>query len=678
MGAARNLFLGVYGASPFIKILFLPTCYLLILSPFLILLARRYQALPLYKEVVPENFIAPDILPQIFISLVAICLATRTFSGRNSNITNGGPRRIQLIPYWIPVWRHWANIIWSGEGWLKSIRDASITNIFAYSLTGTKHNVILSPTLLEDTLKNKEAFKEADLHTRTIPRNAFLLLRRSKNQYLQLRPDISETLSNEIFRGPALSGILSSALKILSDSLPDLISFNSSIVDQAAWERVADMDLTDGTEEAECDLYALLNEFFCHAIIPPLIGAQLYESYQLLASDLGTINQSFWMLALGFPRWIPIPGLPGASYARKRLLHNLGEYFKEISRPGPLAKPKEPEDDGSVSGSEEETDAETPTPLTALNDLLTQHNVPIQTRAVITLELLLTIVSEAVPLAFWTLVHIYSTSPSTTTKAENGEGDTDSDLPPMTHILQETRKWAEATQPPSIHPAFPAPPQIAFGSPALLSQERSFPYLRSCIQEGRRLYDAKITTLKLEKEIVVTETGIAGAGEQKWNLEKGSYLDVGMSEILINSSSANHLDVQKFKHDRFIHSTPSRNPSTSHISSSVSTLTTPLLLALISGLTQLWTLTPAPKRTMFEKMQLAAAAAAQGGHEESEYKEKKDRERKDEKEASWWIPGTKDGMSVRLPSEDIRVRFRRREGLRRLGWSEVGKGAGVA
>jgi hypothetical protein len=556
---------------------------------------------------------------------------------------------------------------------LKSIRDASIANIFAYSLTGAKHNVILSPTLLEDALKNKEAFNEADLHTLTIPRNALLLPRRSKKQILQLRPAISETLQKEIFQGPALTKILSSALDILSDSLPDLISFNSSIVDQAAWERVADIDLTDGTEEAECDLYTLLNEFFCSAIIPPLVGAQFSESYQLLATDLATINQSFWLLALGFPRWIPYPGLPGASYARKRLLHNLGEHLRDILEPVSARKSKKSEDDGSVSGSDEETDAETPTPLTALNDLLAQHNVPIQTRAAITLEVLLTICSEAVPLAFWTLLHIYSATPSISTSAtEKTELGTDEDLPPLTHVLQETRNWAAATQPPSIHPAFPAPPQITFGSAAPLLQDNSFPYLRSCIQEARRLYNAKITTLKLEKEIAVTETGIAGTGEQKWKLDKGSYLDVGMSEVLINSSSANHLDVQKYKHDRFIHPTTSLSPSNPTLASSISTLTTPLILVFLSGLTQLWTLTPAPKRTMFEKMQNAASAAAQGGHEESEYKEKKERERKGEKQPVWWIPGTRDGMSVRLPSEDIRVRFRRREGLRRVGLKTAG------
>ena len=125
MGAARNLFLAVYGAGGIIKMLFLPICYFILFSPFITLLAIRYQLHTKLPALIPLRYTAADFLPQVFISLVAIFLATRVISGRPSNHKNGGPRRIQLNPYWIPFLRNWGDILFGGERWLKSIRYAN-------------------------------------------------------------------------------------------------------------------------------------------------------------------------------------------------------------------------------------------------------------------------------------------------------------------------------------------------------------------------------------------------------------------------------------------------------------------------------------------------------------------------------------------------------------------------
>ena len=518
---------------------------------------------------------------------------------------------------------------------------------------------------MEKTIQNKTKFTEADIHTWTIPRNAFLLPNSSKKKYLQLRPSISETLHDQIWQGQPSKKIISASLQILSDSLPDLISFNSSIVDQAPWERVSDIELTDGTEEAECELYTLINEYFCSIIIPPIFGSQFAESYQLLATDLATINKSFWLLALGLPRWIPIPGLPAASFARKRMLHELTEYFRGISNPSPVHKAQE--ENGDSDSEAEETDAEASTPLTALNVLLAQHNFPIQARAPIALELLHSIVSEVVPLAFWTLLNLYSSSPHPSTIDFNTKDYDPDEASPLERMVRENRKFAVASQPPSVHPSFPSPPQIVFSQRVPLFN----PFVRSCIEESRRIYGSSIGTVRLTESVTISEPDsiIASRGTeaQNWILDTNSYLDLGLSQTLINTSTANFLDAAKYKHGRFLFSS-SRLIKTSASHSLIDNL----LIGFLAGVVQLWDFAPAPRKSFFEKMQgMAAEASANQG--DGDYVERRrEEERKKGEEAKWWVPRTRDGFGVMLPRDEVRVRIRRRENLPRTGIEVTG------
>ena len=338
-----------------------------------------------------------------------------------------------------------------------------------------------------------------------------------------------------------MESLIKASLQTLSESLPDFITFNSSIVDQMQWERVSNVELTDGTSEVECDLFTLINEFCCNAILPSIIGAQFTESYQLLATDLASLNQRFWALALGLPRLWPLQGLPAAALSQKRLIQNFKNLFQDLTNP-PVKRL--PADDDSVSGGEE-LDEDVPTPFIKMNELFKKQDLPMEYRASIAFQLVHGIVAEVVPLTFWTLLHIYSSS--TTQDTQNTSKS------PLQNIKEETRAWAQAFQPPSIHPSFPAPPEIRFGSAIEIISPNVFPYLQSCINESRRLYSSSMSTYKLTKPIILEEHGIARPGEQEqWQLDVGSYIDIGLSRNLINSSPANHVSPLVFKPDRFV------------------------------------------------------------------------------------------------------------------------------
>ncbi|KAF2474357.1 uncharacterized protein BDR25DRAFT_340858 [Lindgomyces ingoldianus] len=645
MVSARGLLLGVYTSNSLIMLLFLPLCYLILLSPFISLCIWKFDLDQKLLQFVPTDYKTPDIWPQVFISLVGILLATRYISGKSDgDEKNEGKRRVQLLPYWVLGVRHWCNAVFGGESWLRRVADSTISSIFAYSMAGSKHNVILSTSLFDQLVKKADVLEESELDQWIVLQNTCNMPKNMREQYLQIRPSISKTLDAEIFSGKQMKQLISASLSILSDSLPDLITFNSSIVDQMAWERVANLDLTDGTVEVECELFALINEFFCNAILPPITGSSFPESYQLLATDLATFNQSFFGLAMGFPRFFPMPGLPTASLARKRLFQNLVRFLNDLT--DPPVKRTIP-DDESLSG-EEEMDAETPTPLSALNDIFSQHDLPIPARAAIALKVLHEVVSEAVPLAFWTLLHIYSASTPSSTKTE-AQG---SEPTPLDLIREETKGWAEAIQPPSIHPSFPAPPEISYASHTQLLSISSLPFLRSCISESRRFYTASLTTAKVTKPAHLYEPEATRPGVlEQWELDVGSYIDVGISQTLINTSSANYLTPRQFKHDRFLNSN-SPPPGISSPFSPSTELTEALLMSLVAGVVQLWDISAAPKKTIFEHMQAAQAAAS--GQEEP---------KTEKKVGVWMVPKAVDGASVKIPQGEIRVRIRRREGL---------------
>lgn len=477
-----------------------------------------------------------------------------------------------------------------------------------------------------------------------------------ESRYFELSPTVAKVIESEMLKGKQMESLVNASLTILSESLPDFVTFNSSIVDQMQWERVSNVELTDGTSEAECDLFALTNEFCCNAILPPVIGAQFTESYQLLATDLATFNQRFWALAVGLPRFSPVQGLPGAALAQKRLLQNFTNLFKDLTNP-PVRRV--PDDDESVSGGEE-TDADIATPLTKLNELFTKHDLPMDVRAAVAFQLVHGVVAEVVPLVFWTLLHIYS--------AEALQDTQNTDRTPLKKIKEETKAWARAIQPPSIHPSFPAPPEIRFASAMEALSSKSFPYLRSCINESRRLYNSSNSTYKVVKPITLQEHGIARpCEEESWELEVGTYVDIGLSQSLINSSPANYNSAPIFKFDRFINnSAPSSLISPADTTSSYNSA---LLISLISGIIQLWDITPAPRKTLFDHMQEAREEVSIGAEplsrEQKAAKEEADKEKraKESKNLKWVLPKAVDGAVVKIPKKDVRVRVRRLEGL---------------
>jgi hypothetical protein len=124
MASLRTLFLSVYTSNGAIRALFLPICYVLLLTPFLTLVVYFLGFGQTLRAHIPEDFSWTDLLPQIVLSAVFLLLPTRLLSGSGgaSKSKDAGKRRVQPLPYWIPGFRHFWSIAFGGDTWLRGVR----------------------------------------------------------------------------------------------------------------------------------------------------------------------------------------------------------------------------------------------------------------------------------------------------------------------------------------------------------------------------------------------------------------------------------------------------------------------------------------------------------------------------------------------------------------------------
>ena len=124
MGFPKTLFLGVHTSNGIVKALFLPVSYVTLLSPFILAVAWYLGVGQTLQAYLSEDFSLFDILPQIALSAVFILLPTRLLSTSKDapKGVDGGKRKVQALPYWIPGARHLGNLVLGGDQWLKSVR----------------------------------------------------------------------------------------------------------------------------------------------------------------------------------------------------------------------------------------------------------------------------------------------------------------------------------------------------------------------------------------------------------------------------------------------------------------------------------------------------------------------------------------------------------------------------
>ena len=111
----------------------------------------------------------------------------------------------------------------------------------------------------------------------------------------------------------------------------------------AEWERHASIKRVTASKEGpfSCDvsLFPLLTAFLGSMTLPAMMGNAFLAHAPTALEYIDVLDDSFALMALGLPRWLPITSLRNAYCARDRLHDNLERLYKSLDM---LAEEQDP------------------------------------------------------------------------------------------------------------------------------------------------------------------------------------------------------------------------------------------------------------------------------------------------------------------------------------------------
>ena len=118
---------------------------------------------------------------------------------------------------------------------------------------------------------------------------------------------------------------------------PNLVSSSESVVDENPWERLSNPRITSGKRGlegervfVEVDMFALVRNFVGHMTIRSLMGADFLEHQPKFLEMLWNFDNGWQYMLLGLPRWLPIPCLPKAYIARRKLAYFMTSFHRAV------------------------------------------------------------------------------------------------------------------------------------------------------------------------------------------------------------------------------------------------------------------------------------------------------------------------------------------------------------
>jgi hypothetical protein len=109
--------------------------------------------------------------------------------------------------------------------------------VFALKLRNTRHNFIYSPTLIKKLLaQDKSLISEEPSRLRSMT-NVFGLPAKQASLYQTIVPQLDAAILPHLRLNGVSTETLKETMAHLEGNLPDLVTFNPSMVDQEPWVR---------------------------------------------------------------------------------------------------------------------------------------------------------------------------------------------------------------------------------------------------------------------------------------------------------------------------------------------------------------------------------------------------------------------------------------------------------
>ena len=151
--------------------------------------------------------------------------------------------------------------------------------------------------------------------------------------------ELNACVMNTLMREPYLGEMLNVAIQGMQEKLPNMISFTSNEIDQSYWERSSDAELRSvlllsgkNGEVVEASLWPLIRNLMGTVATPSIMGQTFVDNCPSILEDLWTLDRGFIFLAMGIPRWVPIPSSTKAHIARRRIVDELASWIAAMHK----------------------------------------------------------------------------------------------------------------------------------------------------------------------------------------------------------------------------------------------------------------------------------------------------------------------------------------------------------
>lgn len=282
----------------------------------------------------------------VLVGFLLLLIITRVNSSRNvtsADSKGGEAKTIPAVPYWLPFLGHIPNMAYDADGFIEGLRKHFTEGIFSLNFGATKHHILCTPGLATALLNQKQSIATSEDVGRRLMRVVFGMPQSGMQKYDAALPGLLACYKHIMDESP-LREIVSQTARKTESSIADLVTGNSSPVDQMLWERDSDIVHTKnkgGEKIVEASLLPLIRDFAAHTAIPTFMGSDFLANFPDFFDDIWKLDRGFSLLAAGLPRWLPIPSLTRAHIARRRMLDRIDNFHAAMEKqadgkdPGP-------------------------------------------------------------------------------------------------------------------------------------------------------------------------------------------------------------------------------------------------------------------------------------------------------------------------------------------------------
>ncbi|KAL1955632.1 hypothetical protein VTO42DRAFT_8365 [Malbranchea cinnamomea] len=461
--------------------------------------------------------------------LVVTCLFTRFFSGINSHFTRRSRRdrawSPRAIPHWVPFIGHGVSLGLLRQWLLEKARANINEPVFALKILGRTHHMVTSPSMAKALLEEKSS-TSMESFLDHVMENAFGASKKMR-KYNRLDLYTTSGSTNFITQEPHVSTLSSNIVNAIRQSMPNLVSFSPSVVDQYPWERTGAISVNNESNPPTCDVnfYALIRHYVGHITTTALMGQAFVDVIPSFVPDLWVFDTRFNAMVIGISRFFPGPGLIPAYSARLRLIQSLTAFHNAFVT-------TEAGNDPGIHWRDLDDVSEF---IQARCRALIKSGISAESAASENLFVLWATNIKLATITYWNLVHILA----------------DDDL--HAEVMKEIAPHVQASRPDSRASGFniQEPPRLSLNLDRLLT---SCSLLKSTIYETLRLYTSSFTYRKLTEKLTLTESeedaNLAKRDRHPYQFHVGEY--VAVPQFLLNSDANRFQKPEEFDHRRYL------------------------------------------------------------------------------------------------------------------------------